>query len=107
MRGISAVLLLAVCSALGQEDPLQKGISEFHKGQYSAALVSLAKAPDSSQRRTFEALAQAGLGHCDTAATALRREFETGTDADLRRLSGLALTQCAYATGHYDDAFPV
>lgn len=107
MRAISAVLMLAAFSAHGQEDPLQKGIAAFHGGQYASALTLLEKAPDSPQQRVFLALTRAGLGRCDAAQPELAAQFEKAGDSQLRRLAGLALTQCRLASGHYDDALPV
>jgi tetratricopeptide (TPR) repeat protein len=107
MRAISALLVFAAAFALGQEDPLQKGIAEFNRGQYSAALASLEKAPESPQRGTFLALTRAAMGPCDAAQPALAEQFDKNTDSELRRLAGLALSQCSLAEGHYDEAVPV
>jgi tetratricopeptide (TPR) repeat protein len=107
MRAISAVLLLAALAVHAQQDPLETGIAEFHRGAYVAAQASLEKAADSPQRRTFLALARAAGGHCDTARSDLAEQFAETPDTELRRLTGLALSQCDLAQGHYDDAFPV
>jgi tetratricopeptide (TPR) repeat protein len=107
MRATSAILLLTAAAAHAQQDTLEKGISEFHRGEYAAAQASLEKAADSPQRRGFLALARAAGGHCDTAAADLAKQFAETPDADLRRLTGLALSQCDLAQGHYEDAFPV
>jgi tetratricopeptide (TPR) repeat protein len=107
MRAISALLVFAAAFALGQEGPLQKGIAEFNRGQYSAALASLEKAPESPQRGTFLALTRAAMGPCDAAQPALAEQFDKNTDSELRRLAGLALSQCSLAEGHYDEAVPV
>lgn len=107
MRVTSAIVLLAAPVVWGQDHALQKGIGEFHKGRYTAAETALEKAPDSPQRRTFLALARAALGHCDQAQAQLSAEFDSATDPDLRRLAGLALTQCQLSKGRYDEAVPV
>lgn len=107
MRVISTAFLLTALLAHAQDDPLQKGISEFHRGQYAAAESWLEKAADSPQRSTFLALTRAATGHCDTAQQELAGEFAKSADPELRRLAGLALTQCQLAEGHYDDAVPV
>jgi tetratricopeptide (TPR) repeat protein len=107
MRVISTALLLTAVLARAQDDPLQKGIAEFHRGQYAAAEAWLEKAPDSPQRRTFLALTRAATGHCDTAQPDLAEQFANSADPELRRLAGLAVTQCQLAEGHYDDAVPV
>ena len=107
MRAISFLSLLAIASALAQQDPLAEGIAEFNRGRYAEATVALEKAPDSPQRRTFLALSRAATGHCDTAQHDLAAEFENSGDAALRRLSGLALSQCQVAQGQYDEAVRV
>jgi tetratricopeptide (TPR) repeat protein len=88
MRDISAILLLAALAAHGQQDLPQK-------------------AADSPQRRAFLALAQAAAGHCDAAFPDLAKQFAETPDPELRRLTGLALSQCDLVQGHYDEAFPV
>ncbi len=107
MRAISALFALAVLSAQGQEDPLAKGIAAFHQGRYTVALAALEKAPDTPQRRVFLALSRAGLGRCDAAESELAAEFDRNADSQLRRLAGLALSQCRLASGRYDEALPV
>jgi tetratricopeptide (TPR) repeat protein len=107
MRAISFILLLAAAVAHAQQDPLEKGIAEFHRGDYAAAQASLEKAAESSQRSAFLALARAADGHCDTARSDLAKQFAEAPDSELRRLTGLALSQCDVAQGHYDEAIPV
>jgi tetratricopeptide (TPR) repeat protein len=107
MRAISALLLLAALAARAQQDSLEKGIAEFHRGEYAAAQASLEKAVDSPQRRAFLALTRAAGGHCDTARPDLAKQFAETPDTELRRLTGLALSQCDLALGQYDEAFPV
>jgi tetratricopeptide (TPR) repeat protein len=106
MRAISAWLLLAL-AASAQQDPLEKGIAEFHRGAYAAAQATLEQSPDSPQRRAFMALARAAGGDCEAARPDLARQFAETPDSELRRLTGLALSQCDLARGHYDDAFAV
>jgi tetratricopeptide (TPR) repeat protein len=107
MRVISTVLLLSALLASAQDDPLQKGIAEFNRGQYAAAQSWLEKAPDTPGRRTFLALTHAATGHCETAHDELAGEFANDAASDLGRLAGLALTQCLLAEAKYDDAVPV
>src|ERR1017187_194391 len=107
MRAISAVLLLAALAARAQQDSLEKGIAEFHRGEYAAAQASLEQAADNPKRRAFLVLARAAGGHCDAARPDLARQFDKNTDSELRRLTGLALSQCDLAQGHYDEALPV
>jgi tetratricopeptide (TPR) repeat protein len=107
MRVISIALLLSALWARAQDDPLQKGITEFSRGQYAAAQVSLERAPDSPQSRTFLALTRAATGHCDAAREELASEFAKEAATELGRLAGLALTQCQMTEGKYDEAVPV
>ncbi|MGA2737816.1 MAG: tetratricopeptide repeat protein [Bryobacteraceae bacterium] len=107
MRAISAILLWAALAAYAQPDTLEKGIAEFHRGEYAAAQASLEKAADGPQRRAFLSLARAAGGHCDAARPDLAREFAETPDDELRRLTGLALSQCDLAHGRYDEALPV
>jgi tetratricopeptide (TPR) repeat protein len=100
MRGISFLFLYSTW-IFGQ-DLVEKGIAEFHKGQYGAAIATLQEAPDGPYRRVFLALALVGTGRCDRAAGDLAVEFERNTDPELKRLSGLALVQC-----RRDQAWPV
>src|SRR5580704_13009279 len=107
MRAISAIVLLSAIIARAQDDPLQKGISEFNRGQYAAAQAWLEKAPDTPERGTFLALIHAATGHCDTARQELAGQFAKDAASELGRLAGLALTQCLLAETKYDDAVPV
>ncbi len=112
MRVISAALLLLAllaCAqgACAQDDPLQKGIAEFNRGQYAAAQAWLEKASDTPQRRTFLALTRAATGHCGAAREELTAQFADDAASELGRLAGLTLTQCLLAEGNYDDAVPV
>jgi tetratricopeptide (TPR) repeat protein len=107
MRVISTLLLLSAVLARAQDDPLQKGIAEFNRGQYAQAELWLEKASDSPQRRTFLALTRAATGHCDTARAELAAQFAKDATSELGRLAGLALTQCQLAEANYDDALPV
>ncbi len=107
MRGISAIFVLAIGCAQGQNSPLAQGIDAFNRGEYGAALQSLDRAPEGPQRSVYQALARAGLGKCGAAEPELRVSFGSVADAPLRRLAGLALVQCDLAAGRYDEALPV
>src|SRR5450755_1297745 len=109
MRVISSIVLVSALLARGaqDDDSLQKGIAEFNRGRYAAAETWLEKAPDGGQRRTFLALTRAAIGRCDEAQQQLADEFAKSEDAVLRRLAGLALTQCQLSQGRYDDTVPV
>ena len=106
MRAISAVLMLTAMAG-AQQDSLEKGIAEFHRGDYAAAQASLEKAADRPQGRAFLALARAAGGHCDAARSDLAQQFAETPDSDLRRLTGLALSQCDLMQSHFDQAFAV
>jgi tetratricopeptide (TPR) repeat protein len=105
----AAFTLLAV-SAFAQ-DPVAKGIEEFHQGKYEAAKITLEQAlkrkPRDAHARTFLALSRAATGGCDTAANDLYDAFTNQQNADLRRLAGLALVQCHLAHNRLDAAVPV
>ncbi len=103
MRGISAVFLLAACSLQAQEDLVGRGIAEFNKGRYTAAVQLLQKAPDSARQRLFLALARSGIGQCKAAQGELSQQFQEASDGQMRRLAGLALAQCQLAAGRYDE----
>jgi len=110
IRRYRLIFLLIAIAALAQ-DPVARGIDEFRQGKYEAARVTLEQAlaqkPGDVHARTFLALARAATGGCDTAGNELASIFATGTDADLRRLAGLALAQCHLARGRLDAALPV
>ena len=95
-RSKYAVLLLA--STLLAQSPLDQGISEFQKGQYTAARGHLQAAletnPTDTRARVFLALARAGAGECSAVLSDLFMQYSNGTDAPLKRLAGLALASC-------------
>ena len=97
------------CVAAFAQDPVARGIEEFHQGKYEAAKATLEQVlkhkPSDAHARTFLALARAATGGCDAATTDLVEIFAQRKDADLRRLAGLALAQCHLARNHYDLAF--
>jgi tetratricopeptide (TPR) repeat protein len=102
---LTGVLFVAAALCRG-DDPVAKGIAEFHQGLYAAAKATLEKAPATEHRRVFLALSRAALGECKEAAGELSDIFQRTSDADLRRLSGLAAVQCAVTQGKFDDALP-
>lgn len=107
----AAAFLPLVLVAQTVDDGLAAGIREFQRGQYAAAQASLQKAlsrnPSDAHARTFLALARAAAGGCNAVAGELKDQFEKNADADLRRLSGLALVQCYLARDQYEEAAPV
>jgi tetratricopeptide (TPR) repeat protein len=105
MRVTSFLLFAGILFA--QESLLDKGIAEFNRGRYAAAEALLEKAPESAQRATFLALSQAALGHCENVQQQLKEQFQNVTDSTLRRLAGLALTQCQWTHGDIEGAIHV
>jgi tetratricopeptide (TPR) repeat protein len=105
----TAVLFL-LTSAFAQ-DPVAKGIEEFHQGKYEAAKSTLEQAlkhkSGDAHARTFLALSRAAAGGCDIAANDLYDAFTNNRDSDLRRLAGLALVQCHIAHDRLEAAIPV
>lgn len=104
---LAGLQLMNAQNSSEQNDALEKGIAEFQHGRYAAAATWLEKAPDSPQRRTFLALTRAATGGCETARKDLAEQFDTLADADLRRLAGLALSQCQLASGQTEEALHV
>ncbi|MGH9661990.1 MAG: tetratricopeptide repeat protein [Bryobacteraceae bacterium] len=101
MPATSLLLLLLA------QSPLEQGLAQFHRGEYTAALRALESAADSPHRSVFLALARAATGGCEAASPSLAALFESVPDADLRRLAGLGLSQCLLARGRIDEAAPV
>ena len=105
------LLVLPVCAAAFAQDPVARGIEEFHQGKYEPAKATLEQAlkqkPGDAHARTFLALARAATGGCAAATRDLADIFAQSKDGDLRRLSGLALVQCHLTQNRYDLALPV
>ena len=112
MRAIrcTGVTVLLLASAFAQ-DPVAKGIEQFRQGNYTAAQATLEQAlkqsPGDPHARTFLALSRAAAGGCDAAANDLTAAYTTSQNSDLRRLAGLALTQCHLSRNHVDAALPI
>jgi tetratricopeptide (TPR) repeat protein len=106
MRAIRGIALLAGAAA-AQDDALRTGLVHFHRGEYTAAVTTLEKAPQSPHRRVFLALARAATGGCDAARTDLADSFERAPETDLRRLAGLGLAQCLIAQNQLEESLPV
>ena len=108
-RPCAAVLFLFI--PLLAQDPVAKGIEEFHQGKYDAAKATLEQAlkrkPRDAHARTFLALARAATGGCDAAVNDLYDAFTNRQDAELRRLAGLALVECHLSHNRLEAAVPV
>jgi tetratricopeptide (TPR) repeat protein len=88
-----------------------EAIQAFHRGRYVEARQMLEKtvaaSPKDDVARTFLALSRAATGACDAAAGDLQQQFNGNPDAQLRRLAGIALVQCALAHNRLLEAWPV
>jgi tetratricopeptide (TPR) repeat protein len=104
MRGISALIW---CAPLLAQTGVDAGIRAFHQGRYAEAKKLLSSFPSDHLARTFLALATAASGGCRQAEPSLKQQFESNGDAELRRLSGLALTQCLIARKDFAGAAAV
>src|ERR1700730_5306485 len=93
------IALLAVALAFGQsETTLDRGIDEFHKGQYSDAQQdferTLKLSPADARAITYLAITRASLGDCAGSIEELRLQCHRNPDPEIRRLAGLAVIQC-------------
>jgi tetratricopeptide (TPR) repeat protein len=104
MRAISGLL---ACLAVFAQSGVEDGIQAFHQGRYAEARKILTAYPADPRAQTFLALAMAGSDGCPEAEPRLRQQLESNGDAQLRRLSGLGLTQCLMARKDFDAAVPV
>lgn len=95
---ILAALLFTLAAA---DSATERGIAAFQHGHYTEAKPlledALAKDPHDDHARTFLALTKVATGHCTEALPDLTAAFTKSTDADLRRLAGLALIDCVGA----------
>lgn len=98
------VIKLVLCAGLAwaQTDNLTSGLEAFHRGDYAAAERNLKESSD-PRARPFLALTLAATGRCDAAGSDLAKAFDS-PDADLSRMSGLALAQCDIARNRLDEA---
>ena len=86
------------------------GILQFHRGDYASAEKSLVQAlekNDDSRGRAFLALTRAATGGCESARAGLEEAFSPASAPELRRLSGLALSQCHLGSSRFSEAFAV
>jgi len=110
--GLLSSFALALAMPLCGADSLaEQGVEAFQHGHYVEACRLLEGAvgrdPRDEYARAFLALARAGTGHCADAIPELTARFGASADADLARLSGLALVQCLVSRGETDKAVPV
>ena len=106
MRAIS--LIAAVCLVCaGAEAQVAEGIAAFNRGDYKSAKQYLTSAGSDPRARVYLALTDAATGQCGTAIPALENAFGVKTDANVRKLAGLALAQCRIAAKQFAEAEPV
>ena len=99
-------LFLFSTLVFAQSDPLVQGLEAFHKGDYALAETGFRAAlngGDKERAQTFLALTLAATNRCTEAEPVLVKT-STSQDADIQRLSGLALAQCRIAANRLDDA---
>ena len=110
-RIASIVFLIGIVHAQNAEQVLIKGVEEFHRGEYSAALDTLRHAvelsPADARAITFLALTRAATGDCAHALDELSLQFKRIADPAVRRLAGLASVQCLLARNDFQPAFPI
>ena len=89
------------------QQEIASGIAAFHKGDYAQARLVLAKFPNDPQARTFLALATAGSENVPKRSPDFSAQFASNPDAELRRMSGLALVQCYLARNEFEAIFTI
>jgi tetratricopeptide (TPR) repeat protein len=110
---IFAAALVAASSLCAQsaDTVLNRGVEQFHHGEYAAALDTLQQArklaPADARVSTFLALTRAALGDCAHSVDELKRQAKQAPDRDLRRLAGLAAVQCLLAGNDFDTLSPI
>jgi hypothetical protein len=96
-----ATVAFAFAAILWGQDPVAKGIDEFHHGRYEAAKATLQQAvkqdSSSDHGRTFLALARAATGECDTVAQELADQFTKNGSA---QESDRAPISCGFLKGY-------
>ena len=103
MRGINAGLLFVVTLICARGD-VAEGIQAFHQGRYADAQKILSAFPNDADARAFEAMALAATGGCGKAEPELSRQVASTTASAVRRLAGIALTECLIARKDYTAA---
>jgi tetratricopeptide (TPR) repeat protein len=83
------------------------GIAAFNRSDYAAAKQYLAKSPDDPRARAYLALTDAASGSCSSAIPELESAFASQSEANVRKLTGLALVQCRVAAKQFAEAEPI
>ena len=87
---------------------LVEGLQKFHAGDLRGAETSfraVLAAADNVTARAFLALSLAGTGRCEEAVPELRAQASNAPDAEVRRLTGLALLDCDTRAERFAEAF--
>src|SRR5438128_1198243 len=106
------IALLPVALAFGQsETTLDKGIEEFHKGQYSEAQQDFEKtlklSPADARAITYLAVTRATLGDCAGSIDELKLQCHRNPDPEIRKLAGLAVIQCLLPHNQLGEIMPL
>jgi tetratricopeptide (TPR) repeat protein len=117
MRAISIALIVLIATAAAllhaqtAESLLDRGIEQFHKGEYLAARGSFEEAtklsPADARAITFLAITRAALGDCGKTVDELRLQADRNSDKEIRRLAGLAAIQCLLPQNRFEEILPV
>jgi tetratricopeptide (TPR) repeat protein len=106
MRAIS-LIAAALTLAAGASAQLSDGIAAFNRGDYARARQYLTHAGNDPRAHVYLALTDAADGQCGSALSTLETAFAAKSDANLRRLAGLALAECRIAGKQFAEAEPV
>ncbi len=106
MRAISLVAMVCLFG-LSLAALVADGIAAFNRGDYKSARQHLTNAGNDARARVYLALTDAATGQCGAAIPGLEAGFNAKTDANLRKLAGLALAQCRIAAKQFAEAEPV
>lgn len=98
-----SLLLYALLGAQG--DPLLAGIEAYAKGDYASAerLLRGARTGGDERAQAFLAMTLAATSRCPEAEPALRKSAASA-NADIARLSSMALAQCLLASARTGEA---
>lgn len=118
MKGLFIILLsVALPIACAQTAPqnaettLDKGIENFHKGQYVEARADFERAvklsPADARALTYLALTRAAMGDCATGIDELKFQVHRNPDAEIRRLVGLTVIRCLLPHNQFGEILPL
>jgi tetratricopeptide (TPR) repeat protein len=112
MRVISFVLIGAsMLPCQSAEGILDKGIEQFHQGQYLEARNSFERAvqlsPADARSITFLAITRAALGDCKNSVEELTLQSGRNPDLEIRKLAGIATVQCLLPQNRFPEILPV